>query len=72
MFDLMQVLCDGSLVPTADLHLLGFRPKALGSGLQPFEALTFAQSTARRRDVFSFSAKRLYAAKWWPVYAAFQ
>ena len=72
MFDLMQVLCDGSLVPTADLHLLGFRPTALGSGLQPFEALTLAQSTARRRDLLYFSAKRLHAAKWWLGNAAFQ
>ena len=37
----------------ACLHLLGFGPKALGSGLQPFKALTFAQITlAMRRDSF--------------------
>ena len=42
MFDtgLMQILWCGAL---AGLHLLGLGPKALGSGLQPFKALTFAQ-----------------------------
>jgi len=30
----------------ASLHFLGLSPKALGSGLQPFKALTFATETA--------------------------